>query len=138
MVNYLVYKRVFDLVLSITLIILLFVIMILIAVTIKITSPGAVFYWSNRVGRNKKNFSMRYLREYITTAYKTVNEKMSPEKFKAMNYLDKLLYSEKFQRRFKLKEGEIIIINNKILAHGRTSFAINQLKPRKILRVWYN
>ncbi|MDC3294868.1 TauD/TfdA family dioxygenase [Candidatus Pelagibacter ubique] len=102
------------------------------------------FNYSNKnifkkpIFENKKNFSMRYLREYITTAYKTVNEKMSPEKFKAMNYLDKLLYSEKFQRRFKLKEGEIIIINNKILAHGRTSFAINQLKPRKILRVWYN
>ena len=58
MVNYQVYKRVFDLVLSITLIILFLVIMILIAVTIKIVSPGAVFYWSNRVGRDNKIFSM--------------------------------------------------------------------------------
>ena len=40
---------------------------------------------------------------------------------------------EKFQKRFKLKEGKIIIINNKILAHGRTSFKINKSKLRKIL-----
>ena len=102
------------------------------------------FNYSNKnifkkpIFENKKNFSMRYLREYIITAYKTVNEEIPSDKFKAMNYLDKLLYSKKFQKKFKLKEGEIVIINNKSLAHGRTSFAINQLKPRKILRVWYN
>tara|TARA_B110000238_G_scaffold161683_1_gene175763 strand:+ start:2348 stop:3181 length:834 start_codon:yes stop_codon:yes gene_type:complete len=87
---------------------------------------------------NNKVFSMRYLKEYILTAYKILNKNMTKEQLSAINFLDKLLYSKKFQTRFKLNEGEIIIINNKVLAHGRTSFTINESKPRKILRVWFN
>jgi hypothetical protein len=87
---------------------------------------------------NNKVFSMRYLKEYIVTAYKILNKNMTKEQISAINFLDKLLYSKKFQTRFKLNEGEIIIINNKVLAHGRTSFTINESKPRKILRVWFN
>ena len=87
---------------------------------------------------NNRVFSMRYLKEYIVTAYKILNKNMTKEQISAINFLDKLLYSKKFQTRFKLNEGEIIIINNKVLAHGRTSFTINESKPRKILRVWFN
>ena len=87
---------------------------------------------------NKVFFSMRYLKEYIVTAYKVLNKNMTKEQIEAINFLDKLLYSKKFQKRFKLNEGEIVIINNKVLAHGRTSFTINKSKPRKILRVWFN
>jgi len=87
---------------------------------------------------NKKLFSMRYLKEYIVTAYKILNKDMTTDQLEAINFLDKLLYNKKFQKRFKLKEGEIIIVNNKTLAHGRTPFAINETKQRKILRVWFN
>ena len=86
----------------------------------------------------KKSFSMRYLREYIDTAYKVADKNMPTDQLYALNYLDELLNNRKFQIRFKLKEGEIVIINNKILAHGRTSFVIGKSKPRKILRVWFN
>ena len=79
---------------------------------------------------------MRYLREYIDAAYKILNKKIPTDQLIALKYLDELLYKRNFQTRFKLKEGEIVVINNKILAHGRTTFIIGKSKPRKILRVW--
>lgn len=94
--------------------------------------------FKKKIFDNKNNFSMRYLREYIDTAYKKLNKKIPLDQLNAINYLDKLLYSKKFQVKFKLNEGEIIFFNNKILAHGRTSFSLNKSYPRKILRVWFN
>ena len=42
-----------------------------------------------------------------------------------MNFLDKLLRSKKFVTKFKLKRGQkMVILNNHILAHGRSTFKI--------------
>jgi alpha-ketoglutarate-dependent taurine dioxygenase len=87
---------------------------------------------------NKKKFEMRYLREYIDTAYKIKNIKINNEKIKALNYLDKCLKMKKLQKRLRMQTGDIIIINNKAMAHGRSEFTINKKNPRKLLRIWLN
>ena len=46
---------------------------------------------------NNRVFSMRYLKEYIVTAYKILNKDMTKEQISAINFLDKLLYNKKFQ-----------------------------------------
>ena len=51
-------KRFLDLMISGLLLILLFIPFVGIGVIIKLTSPGPVFYWSDRVGRNNKIFKM--------------------------------------------------------------------------------
>ena len=51
-------KRVFDLTLAIFLSLFLFIPIILISLLIKLTSPGPVIYWSERIGKKNKNFFM--------------------------------------------------------------------------------
>jgi O-antigen biosynthesis protein WbqP len=51
-------KRAFDLVLSFWLMSILFPLILGIALLVRLTSPGPVFYWSDRVGRGNKIFCM--------------------------------------------------------------------------------
>lgn len=51
-------KRIFDLLLAVLAAILLFIPFILVALAVRVTSKGPVFYWSDRVGRDNKIFSM--------------------------------------------------------------------------------
>ena len=86
----------------------------------------------------KKNFfRFRYLREYIETAYKIKKVKLETNRIKALNFLDKLIQSNRFQKKFKLKQGDLVILNNNILAHGRTKFNLSSdAYQRTLLRVW--
>jgi alpha-ketoglutarate-dependent taurine dioxygenase len=62
---------------------------------------------------------------------------MPESKRNALDILDSYLNNKKYQDQFKLIPGEILIINNNLLAHGRTSFSINNNKgQRDYLRVW--
>jgi O-antigen biosynthesis protein WbqP len=61
-------KRLFDLVSSIVLVILFFLPMVLVALAIKLTSKGPVLYWSDRVGRENKIFSMPKFRSMRVNA----------------------------------------------------------------------
>lgn len=51
-------KRVFDLLLALAAAVLLAVPVLLVAVLVRLTSPGPVLYWSDRVGRHNKIFKM--------------------------------------------------------------------------------
>ncbi len=87
----------------------------------------------------KNGLRFRYLREYIETAYKIKKKKMPKNKINALNKLDKFLTNEKFQKKFKLNTGDIVILNNQFLSHGRTKFKINKnSSQRALMRVWVN
>tara|TARA_B100000795_G_scaffold220546_1_gene175055 strand:+ start:936 stop:1757 length:822 start_codon:yes stop_codon:yes gene_type:complete len=81
---------------------------------------------------------LRYLKEYILEGYKKAKKDISIEKIKAIKYLDKTMSLKKNQITLKMKKGDLIIINNKSTAHGRTSFTLNKKTPRKFLRIWVN
>lgn len=51
-------KRLFDFCLAVFTLFILLIPIVLVAVLIKLTSPGPVVYWSDRVGRNNKIFRM--------------------------------------------------------------------------------
>lgn len=51
-------KRTFDLVLTVPATLVIFPFLAVIAVVVKLTSPGPVIYWSDRVGRNNRIFRM--------------------------------------------------------------------------------
>ena len=56
----------------------------------------------------------------------------------ALNYLDRLLSSNLYQKKIKLNDGDIILINNYRFAHGRTAFKVEENNSRLIYRVWVN
>jgi O-antigen biosynthesis protein WbqP len=51
-------KRIFDLVLAIICIILFALPLVLVALIVRLTSPGPILYWSDRVGRDNQIFKM--------------------------------------------------------------------------------
>ena len=86
--------------------------------------------------KNGKKTKFRYLRDYIESAYKLKNIKIKKSKVTALDYLDKLLNQKKFQKNYKLKAGDLIILNNKIFAHGRKTFRVSKNINRTLLRAW--
>ena len=89
--------------------------------------------------QEKKNyFNFRYLREYIEQGYRIKKLKIPENKIKALNILDNQMLKIKNQHIEKLKEGDAIIINNHITAHGRKTFKILKNNPRLIYRTWIN
>jgi len=61
-------KRLIDLVAALTLSVLLFPITMVVGVLVRMTSPGPMFYWSNRVGRGNKIFKMPKFRSMRISA----------------------------------------------------------------------
>ena len=51
-------KRIFDLVITLVACIIFFLPLLIISTLVKITSPGPILYWSDRVGKENKNFLM--------------------------------------------------------------------------------
>lgn len=56
--KHMVMKRLFDLSLCVLSVVLLDWVMVFVCFAIKLTSPGPVLYWSDRVGRNNVIFKM--------------------------------------------------------------------------------
>lgn len=51
-------KRLFDLCLVVPAVVILAIPLLLVALLVRLTSPGPILYWSDRVGRNNKIFRM--------------------------------------------------------------------------------
>jgi hypothetical protein len=78
----------------------------------------------------------RYLRDYIESAFLIKKQKIIDNQKKALDYLDKLIQNKKYQMKFKLSQGDFVIINNCNMAHGRTNFKLSKNSNRNLLRVW--
>jgi O-antigen biosynthesis protein WbqP len=59
-------KRIFDLILVIFLFLLLLTPLLLTAILVLVTSKGSVLYWSDRIGKNNRNFEMPKFRSMLT------------------------------------------------------------------------
>lgn len=103
------------------------------------------FYFKNQSKVHKKpiiesynnNFRFRYLRDYMHEAYRLKSIKLSSVQIKALNQLDKLLSKKENQYLYKLNEGDVLLLNNYKLAHGRSAFNINNGSNRSLIRVWF-
>jgi O-antigen biosynthesis protein WbqP len=75
-------KRLFDFLLALLVLTLLVIPLILIAIAIKLTSPGPVMYWSNRVGKDNRIFSMPKFRSMrIDTPTVATHLLVKPEQY---------------------------------------------------------
>ncbi len=81
---------------------------------------------------------IHYLREYIDSAHRRPEvPPLSAEQVTAFDMLDELLDREDLQTLVRLKPGEMIIVNNRSVIHGRTEFpAQDGPGGRLLLRVW--
>jgi O-antigen biosynthesis protein WbqP len=75
-------KRLFDFTLAALATAILLVPIVLVAILVKLTSPGPVIYWSNRIGRNNKVFRMPKFRTMrVDTPAVATHLLKNPEQF---------------------------------------------------------
>ena len=77
-----------------------------------------VLFW-NQQGEPQ----FRYLREYLESAHRLANEPLRGDQLWALDTLDSALELSELQFRHKLAPGEILVIDDKQMFHGRTSFS---------------
>ena len=85
----------------------------------------------------KKDLRFRYLRNYMNQAYKINSIVLPKTQYEALDKLDSLLSKKQFQYKFKLEEGDVLLVNNFKLAHGRSPFSIKNTSNRSLIKVWY-
>jgi hypothetical protein len=119
------------------------------------------FYWEKRGVADElykspiltydkiKNPNFRYLRPYLESAHIKAKKQLTNKQMYALDVLDALLESKKFQFRYKMQKGDILFnLDSKVL-HGRTSFSdsldslpLEKIKndesrlKRTMVRVW--
>jgi exopolysaccharide biosynthesis polyprenyl glycosylphosphotransferase len=67
-------KRMIDIVISFVLLVLLAPLFLVVAALLKITSPGPIFFWQERVGLNKRKFTIYKFRTMIPNAERIQEE----------------------------------------------------------------
>ena len=85
-----------------------------------------------------RTLRFRYLRDYIESGYRSKNYKITKQIKKSFNVLDSLLEKRRFIKKFKLNKGDILILDNRYMAHGRTKFQFDKKghNSRVLLRTW--
>ena len=85
-----------------------------------------------------RTLRFRYLRDYIESGYRSKNYKITKQIKKSFNMLDSLLEKRRFIKKFKLNKGDILILDNRYMAHGRTKFQFDKKghNSRVLLRTW--
>lgn len=91
------------------------------------------------MGSNRPRF--RYLRSYIANAHKNVGAPLSPKQIEAFDVLDALLETSALQFRITLAKGDVLIVDDTAVFHGRTSFVDRKTEDshidrRHMLRYW--
>ena len=83
-----------------------------------------------------KKTQFRFIKEYIDDGYRLKKREMSKDQVIALNILGKLMKKKENMVQFKLKSGDVIIVNNYKRAHGRKKFSKSAKSRRKLYRVW--
>jgi len=87
---------------------------------------------------NNNSLKMRYLYKYIVNAYKRLGLSLSDQQQKALDILNKCLEIKNNMIQYEFYRGDVLIINNNRIIHGRTGFYdfAEIDKKRLLLRTW--
>ncbi|MFW5800070.1 MAG: sugar transferase, partial [Spirochaetota bacterium] len=89
--HHLLFKRIFDIVMSIILLTIASPLILVTSLIIKLNSHGPVFYYQKRVGRNKKRFTIIKFRTMYNKAEKNSGMILSPQNDKRVTPIGKFL-----------------------------------------------
>ncbi len=78
----------------------------------------------------------RYMRYWIERAHEMVGEPLLADERAAFDLLDALLADARFASSFTLGRGEQLWVDNRLVAHNRTSFRDDPAAPRRLVRMW--
>ena len=91
--------------------------------------------FSNQPSSTYKGDGLKLINAYLTTALKCVppGDKPTPNELKTCSSF----FKKENQYLYKLSEGDVLLLNNYKLAHGRSAFNINNGSNRSLIRVWF-
>jgi hypothetical protein len=89
-------------------------------------------------GRFWGGLTFRYMRYWIETGHQKAGVPLTPEQLEAMDLLDQLLGDPTLAVEFDLHAGDIFVVNNHLVAHGRTEYedADTSSRRRHMVRLW--
>lgn len=97
-----------------------------------LTDVGPVFK------RHNTRLSVRYNRHWIERGHEAVGEPLSANAWAALNAFDEILADQEMVLRFLMLPGDLLLLNNRVVLHGRTAF-IDYEEPqarRCLVRLW--
>jgi hypothetical protein len=82
----------------------------------------------------------RYMRYWIETAYQKTGKEPPEGLTDALDLIDRYMADPDNHLTFKLKRGDVLFLNNRVLCHGRTDFEDDPEghKVRVLVRAWVN
>jgi len=131
-------KRLIDIITSLFLLVFLFLPCLILSLSIKLTSSGSIFYWSDRVGRWEKNFSMPKFRTMKMNApIKATHLLTDPEDLLTPigGFLRRTSFDE-IPQLYSILKGDLTFVgprpalfNQMDLILLRRSYGVNNLTP---------
>ena len=131
-------KRTFDLILASIAGVLLMLPLVLLAVAVRLTSPGPILYWSERIGRNNAIFRMPKLRSMrIDTPVVATHLLLDPQAYLTVigSFLRKSSLDE-LPQIWSILRGDMSFVgprpalfNQQDLIEARTRTGVHQLVP---------
>jgi alpha-ketoglutarate-dependent taurine dioxygenase len=91
------------------------------------------------IEETEQGLSINYLREYIDSGHRSPGvPPLTPDQKKALDRMDEILADGTLHRFTRLDAGELMIINNRRIVHGRTDFMDDpgSSARRLLLRTW--
>ena len=131
-------KRIFDIVLSSSLLMMALPLCFLVSIIIKLSSPGPILHWSNRIGVGNRAFLMPKFRSMIVGTPEISSERLkSPEKY--LTLTGKILRMTSFDevpQFFSVLIGDMSLVgprpalsNQVSLIKKRTELGISNISP---------
>ena len=83
-----------------------------------------------------RGLKFRYMRYWIETGQQRVGHPLTPVQVEALDALDQALAAPGAVATFSMQAGEMLWLDNWTVAHDRTSYVDDPLRPRRLLRMW--
>jgi hypothetical protein len=96
------------------------------------TELGRVF------DRPAERLKVRYNRGWIRRGHEAVGEPLPPETIAALDAFDELAGDQELMLRIRLEPGDVLLLDNTVVLHGRTAF-VDREDPtarRCLVRLW--
>lgn len=92
--------------------------------------------WQPVFGADHEPFHFRYSRYWIDLAVDQSNVELSLATSRALDAIDAILEVPGLPIRFKLQPGEAVLVDNRVVMHGRDAFEDETEAPRRLVRIW--
>ncbi|MFD1547849.1 TauD/TfdA family dioxygenase [Nonomuraea guangzhouensis] len=79
---------------------------------------------------------VQYNRHWIERGQEAAGKPLAPSAVAALDAFDEILTDPDLVLRFSLRPGDLLLVNNDVVLHGRTAFTEDPRARRRLARIW--